>query len=284
MSNDQGILYIVATPIGNIADLSFRAVNVLKAVSVIAAEDTRHSRPLLAQYGVKTPLLALHDYNEIEASAQLIQRLRTGESVALISDAGTPLLNDPGFQLVRAAKNQAIKVTPVPGACALIAALSVSGLPVDQFTFLGFAPRRSPARCDFFTTRVNVPETLIFYESCHRIEACLEDLQTVFPLHREIVIARELTKLFETVIKTTIGEIVELIQCDANMLKGEFVVLISGAPVLTDEAMLVREYEKILSILLSECALKTAVTMAVKLTGGRKNMLYDIALRLQESS
>ncbi len=284
MSSDCGILYIVATPIGNIADLSFRAVEVLKTVSVIAAEDTRHSRPLLEHYAIKTPLLALHDHNEAQISSQLIGRLQGGESIALISDAGTPLLSDPGFQLVRAAKEQALKVVPVPGACALIAALSVSGLPVDQFIFVGFPPRRGQARRDFFAAQVDTSATLIFYESCHRIEASLEDLKAIFPAEREIVVARELTKLFETVIKTTVGRVSDLFRQDANMLKGEFVVLVQGAGVRADDDELMQEYERILSILLSECALKTAVTIAVKMTGARKKLLYDIALRIKGGS
>lgn len=284
MSSDCGILYIVATPIGNIADLSFRAVEVLKTVSVIAAEDTRHSRPLLEHYAIKTPLLALHDHNEAQICGRMIERLQGGESIALISDAGTPLLNDPGFQLVRAAKDQALKVTPVPGACALMAALSVSGLPVDQFIFVGFPPRRSQARRKFFAAQVDAAATLIFYESCHRIEASFNDLKTVFPAEREVVVARELTKLFETVIKTTVERVSDLFRQDANMLKGEFVVLVQGAGVRADDIAAMQEYERILSILLSECALKTAVTIAVKMTGARKKLLYDIALRIKGGS
>ena len=281
MSSDRGVLYIVATPIGNMADISFRAVEILQQVSVIAAEDTRHSRFLLEHHGIKSPLLALHDHNETQVSSQLIERLLSSETIALISDAGTPLLNDPGFQLVRMARDQDIRIAPVPGACALIAALSISGLPTNQFNFVGFPPRRSQVRRDFFAAQGNTSATLIFYESCHRIRESLNDLQAVLSEQRMVVIARELTKQFETVVKVPLGSVTEIFQQDANMSRGEFVVLVQGVLARTDEDNKILEYERVLAILLSACPLKSAVSMAVKMTGGRKKMLYEIALKIK---
>lgn len=265
------------------ADISFRAVEVLRQVSVIAAEDTRHSRPLLERYNIKAPLLALHDHNETQISGQLVERLLAGETIALISDAGTPLLSDPGFQLVSQAKDQGIKVTPIPGACALIAALSVSGLATNQFNFVGFPPRRSQARREFFAAQGETSATLIFYESCHRISDSLNDLQAVLSAHRRVVIARELTKQFETVVQAPLSDIPKLFQQDANMLRGEFVILVQGSEVRTNEEESVLEHKNLLGILLSECSLKTAVSVAAKLTGARKKILYEMALTIKES-
>lgn len=277
----QPILYIVATPIGNLLDITYRAVEVLRTVSVIAAEDTRHSRRLLDHYGMATPLLALHDHNESDAASAVLRRLHQGETVALISDAGTPLINDPGFRLVRAAREAGIRVVPVPGPCALIAALSVAGLPTDRFTFEGFPPRTTAARRAFFQQRLEVTGTLVFYESSHRIIVTVQDLQSVFPAARRLVIARELTKIHETILYTTVAEALEPFNTDPYMHKGEFVVVVQGADE-PRETSLTAEQQRALALLLAHCSVKTAVAVAAELTGAPRNVLYAEALRLQQ--
>ena len=281
----KGTLYIIATPIGNLADLSFRAIETLKEADLIAAEDTRHARPLLDIYGIKTPLTSYHEHNEQEASTALIRHLAAGRSLAVISDAGTPLINDPGFPLVRKAKDAGIDVVPIPGCCALIAALSVSGLATNRFSFEDFPPRKSSARRSWLEKLLNNPRTSIFYESSHRIKECVHDIRAVFPSTREIVIARELTKLHETVIKTTLRDIDLVLQNDPFIEKGELVVLLEGAPPLKDsQEMLHREQERMLGILLQECSVKTAVSIAAKITGIRKRIIYRAALRLRDAN
>lgn len=281
MSNEPGKLYVVATPIGNLADLSFRAVEVLKSVDLIAAEDTRHVKMLLHHYGIGNKLMSLHQHNEEHASLQLVEKLKTGLSVALVSDAGTPLLSDPGMPLVKAVKEANLPVVPVPGACALIAALSAAGLPVARFTFEGFAPRTSSARKTFFSERLHCDHTWAFYESSHRILASLRDMAAVIPLDREIVIARELTKLHETIVKARLGEALSLVERDGNMQKGEFVVIVDGAKVQEQDPGLTAEQQRVLAVLLKECPLKTAVALAVEITGARKKLLYQAALAWQ---
>ena len=228
MSRKKGILYIVATPIGNLGDFSFRAIEVLKSVDLIASEDTRHSRHLLSHYGISNALTSLHEHNELTKSETLLARLIEGESIAIISDAGTPLISDPGFPMVRLAQDSGIKVVPRPGPCALIAALSASGLPTDRFRFEGFPPRSQTARKTLFQKLLDSRETLIFYESSHRIGRCLEDLQDIFPLERKITVARELSKTFETIVNSTIGDILQGKNTDTITHKGEFVVLVEG--------------------------------------------------------
>ncbi|MDD5412073.1 MAG: 16S rRNA (cytidine(1402)-2'-O)-methyltransferase [Methylobacter sp.] len=281
MSSECGKLYVVATPIGNLADISFRAVDILKQVDLIAAEDTRHVRMLLQHYGITNKLISLHQHNEEKASAGLLAKLREGQSIALVSDAGTPLLSDPGMPLVKMVKDAGLDVVPVPGACALIAALSASGLPVTQFTFEGFSPRTSSARKTFFSERLACPTTWVFYESSHRILASLKDMAEVLPLDRQIVIARELTKLHETIVKTTLSNALKLVEEDGNMRKGEFVVIVDGATIDKKEQVITPEQEKILSVLLRECSIKTAVAMAVEITGVRKKLLYQAALDME---
>lgn len=280
---EPGILYLVATPIGNLRDFTFRAVDVLQQVDLIACEDTRHSRPLLDHYGISTPTAAFHEHNEDVASPRLIERLQRGESIALISDAGTPLINDPGFPLVRSARAAGIRVVPVPGPCALIAALSASGLPADRFAFEGFLPRKSSARKASLEVLRNDSRTLIFYESSHRVVDCVADIAAIFPSERRLVIARELTKLFETIIDTRVGEALALLGSDPNMRKGEFVLVLEGAPDLgrTEEGLTADE-ERVLRILLEDCSVKTAVSIAVKITGTRRETVYRTALRLTE--
>lgn len=277
----SGKLYVVATPIGNLADFSFRAVETLKQVDLIAAEDTRHVKMLLQHYGLQKPLLSLHQHNEEKASQGLVDKLLAGQSIALVSDAGTPLISDPGLPLVRLAKQADIEVSPVPGPCALIAALSVSGLPVTRFTFEGFLPRTSSARKSFFEEKLQDASTWAFYESSHRIQAALEDMAGIFPAEHEIVIAREITKLHETVLNAPLAVALEKVQNDENMRKGEFVVVVAGRKPEADQG-LSDDHLRILRLLLQECSIKTAVALAVEITGQRKKLLYQAALELQD--
>jgi len=218
--NPKGILYLVATPIGNLSDFSYRAVAVLQAVDFIACEDTRHSRNLLERYAISKPLTALHEHNEDAVSTRLLDRLEKGESMALISDSGTPLINDPGFPLVSLAVERGLLVVPIPGACALIAALSASALATDRFAFEGFPPRNTAARCVLLQSLVEQTRTLIFYESSHRIMEFVRDIARVFPAERRIVIARELTKLHESMVRGTVANAPSLVESDPHMEKG----------------------------------------------------------------
>ncbi|UOA10032.1 16S rRNA (cytidine(1402)-2'-O)-methyltransferase [Methylobacter sp. S3L5C] len=282
MLTEFGKLYVVATPIGNLGDMSFRAVEVLKKVDLIAAEDTRHVKMLLQHYGITNKLVSLHQYNEDKASLVLLEKLREGQSVALVSDAGTPLLSDPGMPLVKMVKDAGLDVVPIPGACALIAALSAAGLPVTQFSFEGFLPRTSSARKAFFSERLLSQKTWVFYESCHRILASLQDMAEILPLDRQIVIARELTKIHETIVKTTLGDALQLVEQNDNMRKGEFVVIVDGAVFDKKEQLVTPDQEKLLNVLLRECSIKTAVAMAVEITGVRKKLLYQAALEIDK--
>lgn len=275
-----GKLYVVATPIGNLADFSYRAVEILKKVDLIAAEDTRHVKMLLQHYAINNKLISLHQHNEEKAAPGLIERIKQGESIALVSDAGTPLLSDPGMPLVRLAKQQGVEVSPIPGACALIAALSVSGLPVTRFIFEGFLPRTASARKKFFNSKKDETTTWVFYESSHRILACLEDMVEILPAQRKIVIARELTKIYETVINDSLENIVQEVKANNNMQKGEFVVLVEGAVIEKRATDITEEQKRILLILLQQCSIKTAVSLAVEITGARKKLLYQAALDL----
>ncbi len=277
-----GVLYLVATPIGNLGDLVFRAVEVLKAVDVIACEDTRHSRPLLDHYGIGKPLLALHEHNEDAISSRLVDRLLSGETVALISDAGTPLINDPGFPLVRRAREAGIRVSPIPGPCALIAALCASGMPGHRFAYEGFPPRKSQARKALFESLKDEPRTLIFYESSHRVEETLRDAAEIFPHTRRVVIARELTKRYETLVETQIGEAALILAADPEMRLGEFVLLIEGAGDRSTADELTHEQVRVLKLLLTENSLKTAVRLTVDISGARRELAYQAALRLSK--
>ncbi len=277
----SGVLYIVATPIGNLGDMTPRAIEVLSAVDVIAAEDTRHSAKLLNHFHIRTPLIALHEHNEREQSADFVRQLNDGRRIALISDAGTPLISDPGFRIVRAARAAGIEVIPIPGACAAIAALSAAGLASDRFAFEGFLPAKSPARVAALENLVRETRTLIFYESPHRIVESLQDMTRVFGSEREAAIARELTKKFETVRVGTLAELERWTQARPENALGEFVVLVTGAPV-SDEAD--AESERVLQLLLRELPLKQAAQLAAAITGKKKNALYQRALQLSKES
>lgn len=274
-----GTLYVVATPIGNLGDMTPRAIAVLQQVDLIAAEDTRHSGPLLQHFGITTSCIACHDHNERQIAAGLVERMVRGESIALISDAGTPLVSDPGFYLVRTAREAGVPVVPIPGASAMIAALSVSGLPSDRFSFEGFLPAKSAARRQRLQSLVEDSRTLIFYESTHRIEESLADMAEVFGVDRYAVIAREITKRFETVHGDTLANLIAWIDADANQTKGEFVVMVHGAEE-REASEIDPEAERVLKLLLEELPVKQAAALAAKITGAKKNALYQFALGL----
>ncbi len=276
----KGSLYIVATPIGNLADLSARAIEVLGAVDRIVAEDTRHSRRLLQHYALQTPMTALHEHNERELAPQLVEQLAAGSSVAMISDAGTPLISDPGYNLVRLAREAGVPVVPVPGPCALICALSASGLPTDRFIFEGFLPAKGAARRHRLEQLHGESRTLIFYESSHRIVESLQDMQAVFGDQRRAVVARELTKQFETLQGDTLAALVPWVTADPNQQKGEFVVLVQGLEPLNSDAV-TPEAEQLLLVLLEELPIKKAAKLAARIMGLNKRALYDRALQLK---
>jgi 16S rRNA (cytidine1402-2'-O)-methyltransferase len=277
--NVPGQLFIVATPIGNLSDISQRAKDTLKEVDLIAAEDTRHSAHLLQHLNINTPLTSLHEHNEEERSAYLIDQMQQGKNIALISDAGTPLISDPGYRLLQAAHQAMIKIVPIPGPCALIAALSVSGLPADKFIFEGFLPAKTGARTQRLQTLQTETRTLIFYEAPHRILATLDDMISVFGEMREAVFARELTKTFETLLSGSLAELKKQLLDDSNQQKGEFVILIHGAE-SREKQEIDPDALRILKILLAELPVKQAATLAAKITGARKNQLYELALNL----
>lgn len=276
-----GVLYLVATPIGNLKDLSFRALETLKGVDRILCEDTRNSRFLMDHYGIDRPLQAFHDHNEALATSKMVELMEGGESLALISDAGTPLINDPGFPLVVFARAKGIQVIPIPGACALIAALSASGLPAHRFAFEGFPPRKSAARQKFFESLSKETRTLLFYESSHRLIETLDDLRKTLEVGRRLVIGREITKRFETFLETTVLEASERVREDENMQKGELVLVLEGADPRGQEGEIHAEAHRILKILLGELSVKSAARMAADITGLTRDTLYQEALRLK---
>ena len=267
-----GTLFIVATPIGNLGDLSPRALETLRSVAAICAEDTRHTRQLLSHFGIDRPLVALHEHNEEAIAERVIERISSGDSLALVSDAGTPLVSDPGFRVVRAARAAGVRVSPVPGACAAIAALSVAGLPSDRFTFEGFLPAKSSARRERLGRLASEARTLVFYESSHRIAESLADMCSVFGGERPAVIARELTKLFETVLDGTLAELHAQVEADDNQRKGEFVVMVRG--VADDlEAQLV-EGHRLYAKLSEHLPPSTAAKLAAEISGAPRKALY----------
>jgi len=275
-------LYVVATPIGNMRDISLRALDVLSSANTIAAEDTRNSAHLLSHHGISGKrLLALHQHNERGAAAKVINLLAQGESVALITDAGTPAVSDPGALVVEEVRAAGYRVIPIPGANAAIAALSAAGLAAPHFLFYGFLPNKSAARCRELNTLLEHPYTLVFYEAPHRILECVSDLHTVFGDEREIVLAREVTKLFESIHRCPLSEALAWLNSDPNNLRGEFVVLVSAAPAKTEGIS--AEAEHVLNILLKDLPLKQAVQLAVQITGLARNELYQRALSLKPS-
>lgn len=272
-------LYLVATPIGNLADITLRALDCLKQVDLIAAEDTRHSKYLLQHYQINTPLLSLHEHNEVQKAQQLLKELQAGKNIALISDAGTPLISDPGFRLVTLVKEAGIKVIPIPGACAAISALIASGLSAESFVFVGFLAARGELRRKQIQALQNEARTLIFYESTHRIVNLVELLKDIMGSSRKVCIARELTKTFETIHTDTLGNLCEWIKNDAMQQKGEFVVMVEAASSETQDE-LAEESERVLKILLPEMSLKQAVALTVQLTGASRKPVYQLALKI----
>lgn len=281
MGETTGTLYVVATPIGNLGDMTPRACGVLADVDLIACEDTRHSRPLLRHFGIDTPLAAYHEHNEGAQAPKLLSRLAAGESIALISDAGTPLVSDPGYVLVHGARAAGIRVVPVPGASAPICALSAAGLPSDRFLFLGFPPRGPAARREWIGANAAEPGTLILFEAGRRAAATLADMATVLG-PRKAVLARELTKRFETLLDGALPALAERVAADTDQQMGEVVILVAGARGGEDDRARV-EQQRVLDILAAELPLKQAVALAARITGGNRNALYRRALAARKA-
>lgn len=275
-SRDGGVLHLVATPIGNLGDISGRALDVLREVEQVLAEDTRHTRRLLHAYGISTPLMALHDFNEARLAKQIADRVRSGARLALVSDAGTPLVSDPGYRLVRELGARGLRVSPVPGPSALLAALCTSGLPTDRFVFEGFPPARAAARRQRFAALCREARTLVLYEAPHRIRETLLDLSESFGADRQATLARELTKRFETVLRGTLGSLVAALESDPDQRKGEMVLVIAGCSAAQDADA--DADDVLLDALLEELPVKQAARIAAKLTGRSKNALYARAL------
>ena len=269
-----GTLFIVATPIGNLADLSPRALDTLRGVAAICAEDTRRSGQLLSHFGVEKPLVALHEHNEDALSQRIVERLLAGESLALVSDAGTPLVSDPGYRVVRAARAAGVKVSPIPGSCAAIAALSVAGLPSDRFVFEGFLPAKSSARREQLQRLAGETRSLVFYESSHRIAESLADMRIAFGDDRPAVLARELTKLFETVLDGTLADLHARVEADDNQRKGEFVVIVQGAGDDADAQL--AEGRRVYAMLSPHLPPSTAARLAADITGAPRKSLYGM--------
>lgn len=280
VSASAGVLYVVATPIGNIEDISYRAVKTLQQVDLICAEDTRHSQRLMEHYAIKTPMISLHEHNEEARIQQITDKLEQGKSIGLISDAGTPLISDPGFKLVRELRAKGYQISPIPGASAIISALSVAGLATDSFSFWGFLPAKSRARQARFQEFSDHKETLVFYESSHRIVDSLKDLLEVLG-DRPIVIARELTKNFETIISADTSIVIETMLTDSNQQKGEFVLMVEGNA--SAGVGLSSEAKAVMSSLLSELPPNKAAKLAAQITGVKKKELYQWALEQKDN-
>lgn len=275
----SAVLYIVPTPLGNLGDVTLRALEVLREVSWVAAEDTRHTAPLLKHFGCAARMLAAHQHNEEGAAQQIIDRLAVGESVALVSDAGTPAVSDPGARLVARVREAGFRVVPLPGACAAVTALSASGLTEPHFYFYGFLPSKAKQRADALRELIDLPCALVFYEAPHRILETVAALATAYGAQRTLVLARELTKLFETVHSCPLGEAHDWLLADPNRQRGEFVLLVSGAPESSDDG----EADRVLKLLLDDgLPVKQAARLAHAITGAAKNALYDRALALRE--
>ena len=270
-------LYVVATPIGNLADITLRAIEVLRAADLVACEDTRHARPLLDRHGIRTPLLALHQHNEAATAQRVVAELAAGRRVALISDAGTPGISDPGSRTVAAVRAAGFPVVPLPGANAAATALSAAGLEAPHFLFAGFLPTRAAARRDALSQLAGVDALLVFYEAPHRVAETVADLAAVLGGTRELVIARELTKLFEQIVRLPLTDAAEWLAADDNRRRGEFVLIVGPPPPVTG---LPADAERVLRLLLEDCSVRTAVRLTVELTGARRERVYSEALRL----
>jgi 16S rRNA (cytidine1402-2'-O)-methyltransferase len=272
-------LYVVATPIGNVTDITLRALHLLALADVVACEDTRKTGALLTRFGISKQMVAAHQHNEREVADKLIARLHAGERVALVSDAGTPAVSDPGARIVDAVRAAGLRVVPLPGPSAVVAALSASGLVNDRFAFVGFLPAKAKQRETALAALAHESATLVFYEAPHRIVDCVEALAGAFEPARQVVFARELTKLFEEIHRCPLGEALAWVKADPNRERGEFVVLVEGATVASDAAD--AEAERVLQILLSECTVKQAASLAAQITGRKKNALYERALQIK---
>ena len=281
MTNDRaGRLYVVATPIGNLGDLSARAREILQTCSLIAAEDTRHTGTLLKHFGIQTPQLSLHDHNERDRAPELIRKLREGAQIALVSDAGTPGISDPGFELVRAVAAAGFEIVAVPGPCAAIAALSIGGVPTDRFCFEGFLPARGAARRKRLQSLELEPRTLVLYEAPHRVREMLEDCAEVFGGERQATVAREITKLHESTYRGSLRELLTRATTDADFGRGEIVLVLAGAP--QQEIAAEGGLDRVLKILLAELPLKQAAHLAAQITETRDNEAYKRALQLKQ--
>ncbi|PJE79315.1 Ribosomal RNA small subunit methyltransferase I [invertebrate metagenome] len=282
MSEQSGVLYIVATPIGNLGDLSQRAIDTLSSVDIVAAEDTRHSRQLLQHFGIEKRMISCHDHNERQQTDKLLALIEAGQSIAMVSDAGTPLISDPGYYLVRQARLRNIKVMAIPGPSAIITALSVGGVATDRFFFEGFLPAKSGGRRKRLEALKNLTSTWVIYESPHRILDCLKDCVTVLGGDRYLVLARELTKTFETVISGSAGEVLQRLLADVDQQRGEFVVLVEGIEE-QDAEEISEQVVNMLELLIQEMPVKRAVDMIVSVFGCRKKLLYNKALLIKEN-
>ena len=283
MSNNSGVLYVVATPIGNLEDITLRALRVLGTVDAIFAEDTRHSQRLLRHYAIRKPLHALHDHNERRIARKVRAQLEHGESVALISDAGTPVITDPGYHLVKLLRECGLRVVPIPGPSALVCALSAAGLPTDRFVFEGFLPSKPRARMERLRQLAAETRTLVFYEAPHRVRRSVSDLASSFGPDRPAALARELTKTFETIRTGCLEELQAWLEQDRDHEKGEFVVVVSGAGQNSTESLGTDELQ-VLRVLLRELPLKQAVRLAARLTGQKRNRLYEQAVDVLRSA
>ena len=278
----RGTLYIVATPIGNLADVTERARAVLNSVDLICCEDTRHSQRLMEHLGCKTPLISLHEHNEREKSSLIVGKLNAGDSIALVSDAGTPLISDPGYVLVNQVVEAGLPVVPVPGVSAVISALSVAGLPTDRWYFEGFLPSKAGARAKRMGQLANSPETLVFYESSHRIVASLQDMVSEFGADRPVCVARELTKTFETTLRGTLEQVLQQVQADRNQQKGEFVVVLGGAKALEQGEENERAF-RLAAELKAVMPPKKVAALVADTFGGQKKVYYQYIINLEQS-
>ena len=283
MSDHSGVLYIVATPLGNLGDISQRAIDTLQRVDLIAAEDTRHSKKLLVHFGIDKPMIAFHEHNERDRSSEILKQLQAGRQIALISDAGTPLISDPGYHLIRQLHDAGIRIVPIPGPSAVVTALCAAGLPTDRFIFEGFLPSKAVAREKYLSELARETRTLVFYESPHRLLETLRAMLQSFGLGRRMTLARELTKTFETIRQDTIANIVSWVEANPEQQKGESVLIVEGAAQQPSDRYEV-DSDKLLLTLLTCMSVKDAAHHAAQLTGQSKNELYQRALQIKQGA